>query len=110
MDDDEEDQCWEWMRNDPGPEHDPANLAEFVAAYRAIYAHNCVGGNLHCVLDDENLEDEQLEWSRKHLDCGETNWPVTQAERDALRLLGDMTLIQRCRAMHVAMWAQEGEE
>lgn len=29
---------------------------------REVYVHNCVGGNLHIVLDDWNLEDEDLDY------------------------------------------------
>ncbi len=51
--------CWE---EDGAPRIDNAKVRAVQALIAAVYEHDCVGGNLHIVLDDNNLEDGSLRW------------------------------------------------
>lgn len=64
----------------------------------AIYAtpDGAVGGGLHIVLDDWNIEDEQIEW------CLDNEHPLTPVEDECARLLLGMTFDQR--AATLARW------
>src|SRR5262249_35940523 len=69
-----------------------------------VYRHSAVGGNLHCVLDDNNLDDESLESAAKQIANG--GWKDEQpdppeqlaAERRCLDALQAMTYEERISA------------
>lgn len=47
---------------------DSPAVREAAQAVAAVYEHSCVGGNLHIVLDDWNIETEHLQWCSKVID------------------------------------------
>lgn len=51
--------CWEEAGK---PTIDTPAVRAAAAAIAEVYEHSCVGGNLHVVLDDWNLEDGNLEF------------------------------------------------
>lgn len=54
--------CWE----DAGkPAIDTPAVRAAALAIAEVYEHSCVGGNLHIVLDDWNIEDGNLEFCRQ---------------------------------------------
>lgn len=73
---------------------DRPKVPEVIALVKAYYAKpgNGVGGNLHCVLDDGNLDAISISWGRQRaLDAGDTDG-VTIADK-----LLKMTSSQRRR-------------
>lgn len=61
----------------------------------------CVtGGPLHIVVDDYNLEAQDLEWCRKHLDGRDYEEHVKVLCHTILDALTPLTLAQRARAIH----------
>ena len=46
------------------PQIDTPAVRAAAAAVAEVYEHSCVGGNLHIVLDDWNIEDDNLEFCR----------------------------------------------
>jgi hypothetical protein len=80
-----------------------------------VYAFSCVGGNLHIVLDDWNLEDENLEFCQQCLDrkgLPDPSWPGSAfdrreetapdqlaAEQACLDALKALTIEERASAM-----------
>jgi hypothetical protein len=57
--------CW----NDYGnPKIDTPAVREAAKAVDDVYQHSCVGGNLHIVLDDWNIEDSNLEFCSHCID------------------------------------------
>ena len=59
--------CWEEAGK---PQIDNEKVRGAVPLIRAVYDHSCVGGNLHVVLDDWNLEDGNLEFCSYCIDHG----------------------------------------
>lgn len=57
--------CWE---EDGGIKIDNERVRSVQPLIAAVYEHNCVGGNLHIVLDDNNLEDGSLEFCSSCID------------------------------------------
>jgi hypothetical protein len=51
--------CWEEAGK---PVIDTPAVRAAAAAVEEVYQHNCMGGNLHIVLDDWNIEDGNLEF------------------------------------------------
>lgn len=76
----------------------PTPLADIDAAIAEFYSlpDNGAGGNLHSVLDDNNLEDESIDWCIEHA--------RREGDRRAValgRLLRSMPLAARVRLGHV---------
>ena len=59
--------CWE---EGGTPQIDNEKVRAAVALVEAVYDHSCVGGNLHIVLDDWNIEDHSLEFCSYCIDHG----------------------------------------
>lgn len=57
--------CWEEAGK---PQIDNARVRAAVPLIQAVYEHCPVGGNLHIVLDDWNLEDGNLEFCSQTID------------------------------------------
>ena len=57
--------CWEEAGK---PQIDTPAVVDAAAAVEAVYEHSCVGGNLHIVLDDWNIEDSHLEFCSQCID------------------------------------------
>ena len=78
----------------------PAILAA-VASVKRVFDLHCMGGNLHIVIDDWNLEDDHLAFCRSAVSrglCGD----LLAAEMDCLNLLEPMSEQERAAvlAMH----------
>jgi hypothetical protein len=90
--------CWE----DAGkPDERTPSTALAVAAIRRLYDLNCVGGPLHIVTDDWNLDDDSVEWCRDHL-ADDAPHEEMEASRAVLDLIEPMTEAQRFTAL--AVW------
>ena len=59
--------CW---NEDGGTIIDNEKVRAVQPLIQAVYDCSCVGGNLHIVLDDTNLEDSNLEFCRYCIDHG----------------------------------------
>ena len=78
-----------------------------------VYEFSCVGGNLHIVLDDWNIEDENIAWCRERINrirsgtieqYDDTDPQQLEAEDACLKALEPMTLEERASAL--AIWDQ----
>ena len=67
-----------------------------VSLIREVYRHNAVGGNLHVVLDDWNIDDDVLERAPSYFSDS-----VLPVERECLAVLQGMTLEQRATALAI---------
>lgn len=86
--------CWEEYGS---PRIDNARVREAVRAIREVYGFSCVGGNLHCQLDDWNLEDDFFgEFIVDHEDASEAQ---LEAERRCFDLMKPMSLRERASAL-----------
>jgi len=71
--------CWQEYGS---PKIINENVLSAVEVIRELYDESCVGGNLHIVVDDWNIEDENLAW------CGAKELSDTEKKCfDALSLL-----------------------
>lgn len=57
--------CWEEAGR---PMIDTPKVREAVTLVEAVYEHSCTGGNLHVVLDDNNIEDSSLDGCQEWID------------------------------------------
>src|SRR5690606_30658274 len=80
-------------------------------AAKKVYEFSCVGGNLHIVLDDWNIEDCNLEFCRQSITriragspekYDDTTPEQVDAEDECLKLLEPMSLDER--ASSLALW------
>lgn len=78
----------------------------------AVYEASCVGGNLHIVLDDFNIDDEDVEacvkfideWDRDHpegFDAKLSIYRDTAAERECIAAFRAMTVDERASALAI---------
>lgn len=75
-----------------------ANLAD------EVYKHNCVGGNLHIVLDDWNIEDENIDWCINHIKTqpnDDSTPEQLKAEMKCAEYLRGLTIEERNSAMAI---------
>jgi hypothetical protein len=61
--------CSCWLEHGAAQIDTPAVRAVLPLIAR-VYEFSCVGGNLHIVLDDDNLEDHSLEFCRQQIEAG----------------------------------------
>lgn len=78
---------------------------DIVQAIRALYEINGVGGAVHIVTDDDNLEDEHLEFCAKEI-ADDKHWSFeTEGAREAAKrvcdLMTPMTVKQRATALEM---------
>lgn len=57
--------CWQEAG---APQIDTSTVREALQLVEAVYKHSCVGGNLHIVLDDNNIEDDNLDFCQSCID------------------------------------------
>lgn len=57
--------CW---KDHGSPRINTPVVRAAAEAARAVYEFSCVGGNLHIVLDDFNIEDGHLEFCREQIE------------------------------------------
>mgnify|MGYP005993114239 CR=1 FL=1 len=95
-------QCW---REEGAHTTLPSNYDEFARLYAEVYEANSVGGKLHIILDDFNIEDEQVAF------CEEVPGK-TEAETACLVELRRMTQAERCASLGLldGCWKRGGEE
>lgn len=90
--------CWE----EAGfPKFDSPKIREAARLVTTLYEmpDGGVGGNLHIVTDDWNLETEHLEWCRDHIVKGGNDWIESEEQRilemQILELMLPMTEAER---------------
>lgn len=80
----------------------PAILAA-VASVKRVFDLHCMGGNLHIVIDDWNLEDDHLAFCRgevaRGLSGNSHDSPLRAAEMDCLNLLEPMSEQERASVL-----------
>lgn len=85
--------CW----NERGkPQVDNALVRDIAGLVKDVFAHSSVGGGLHIVVEDWNLETEHIEWCLKEggcsdleRRCGELMLTATEDERASALALVD---------------------
>lgn len=77
--------CWQEYGSPRLSTPDVKSAAEKVDA---VYEESAVGGNLHIVIDDWNIEDDALDWCRENTEmttaeiaCYEALRPISYARR-----------------------------
>ena len=94
-----------WVEYGSPTLHDD-RIARAAALAAEVYEHNAVGGNLHIVLDDWNLEDHNIDYCLEQI--GRGGWegrddPAQLAvERECGELLRALTEDERASAL--ALW------
>lgn len=66
------------------PKIDTPVVRAAAEAAKRVYDFSCVGGNLHIVLDDFNIEDEHLEFCRKEIDNAPESCRATGDHEDGI--------------------------
>lgn len=87
-----------------GPLIDSPATRAAAALVDAIYKYNCVGGNAHIVVDDENLEDVHIRYCLDEAlrdNVHEAGPAQLTAERAALEALLALTIEERWSAMRL---------
>lgn len=102
--------CWE---KEGSPKIDNARVRDALEAVEAVYEHSCAGGNLHILLDDNNIDDEHFEFLRGAIReniYGGSEWQL-EAESRCLDLMERLTMEERASVLglHDGCWGQ-GEE
>jgi len=74
-----------WAERDY-PQIENAKVLAAVPLIAAVYAENCVGGKLHCALDDWNLDTEFFDidnddWTSAEIECASHMREMTEDER-----------------------------
>jgi len=75
------------------------------ALVRRVYEFNCMGGNLHCQLDDYNLEDEF--WDIFTIYINDASPDQISAERKCFNAFKAMSIAERASALHLARYRTE---
>lgn len=108
--------CWEGAGK---PRIDNEKTRALPALVEEVYEHNGVGGNLHVVLDDWNLDDHNLAFCEEQIAKGgyvSSDWPdephsteQLAAEFLCLQALKAMTEEERYSGLALAqgMWDEE---
>lgn len=100
--------CWE---EEGSPQIDTPEVRAAAAAVREVYLTNCVGGNLHILVDDWNAGDESLEFLESAIEDNyhERCEGGLAAERECLRLMKGLTEAERYSALALedGLWGGE---
>jgi hypothetical protein len=64
-----------------------------------VYEFSCVGGNLHCELDDWNIDDEFFEADDLKVWHGDASAAQIEAEKECFHAFKAMTLDERASAL-----------
>lgn len=95
--------CWKEYGN---PKIVNPKTKEAVNLIRKVYDFSCVGGGLHIVLDDWNLENHHLEFCRNYIeenkDSQFSSIEQYEAEGRCLALFMEMTIDERASALALA--------
>ncbi len=72
-----------------------------------VYSHSSVGGGLHIIVDDWNIEDSNVEFCSRYIESSEhrkddeaSNEQI-RVERECLYLLKEMSLDERASALAI---------
>ena len=68
---------------------------------RAIYEYNSVGGPMHIVLDDCNVDTNSIKWCMENTIAKEENIVVRICSEKLCELLLPLTLEQRIEYLHI---------
>lgn len=106
--------CWEEVGK---PTIDTTAVRAAAEAVAAVYEYSCVGGNLHIVLDDWNLDDGNLEFCRQCIEgagvmpLDGSTFPAHLRYNDKKRLNADppeqLAAEQRCYELFRALTEEE---
>lgn len=94
--------CYETAGSPQIVNENTTTAAELV---KQVYKFSCVGGNLHIVLDDWNLEDSDIEFCSKQIasggygDCSQEQLTI---ERQCCDAFAAMTMKERASALAIA--------
>ena len=92
--------CWE---KGGRPELDSPAIRRAVELMGKVYEFSGVGGNLHIVLDDWNIDDDDLDWCEQAVSeggrYGNHDPEQLAAERECLNALRALTMEERHSAM-----------
>ncbi len=120
--------CW---TEEGSPQIDTPAVRAAAASVAAVYEHSCVGGNLHIVLDDWNLEDDNLKFCDAQIargghpeDPNHSKWYTQQkldnpdtpeqlaAERKCHDLFAALSIKERASALALndGFWGLRGAE
>lgn len=90
--------CWE----EAGcPVYDVADVHLAASAVKELYRFCCVGGHLHIVVDDWNVDDSNLDFCQECIDKNEDGQQesILAIERECLKLLRPLTPSERLSAL-----------
>lgn len=90
--------CWEKAGK---PIIDNRQVHRAAKACSAVYEHSCVGGNLHIILDDWNVEDGNLAFCADYVKVNPHDYPAEQLEyeRHCLEALRPLSVDERYSAL-----------
>ena len=93
--------CWDRHGR---PQIQSPEVRAAAEAVSAVYDESCVGGNLHIVIDDWNIEDDHIDW------C-ENDAEMTAAEQECARLFRQLSEAERrsALALHEGYWTWQPE-
>lgn len=99
--------CW---TEEGMPQIDTPTVRAAALAVAEVYQHSCVGGNLHIVLDDWNLEDDSLEFCAKQIAAG--GYKRSETHSKVLGVRDDdspekLAAEQRCHDLFAALTMKE---
>jgi hypothetical protein len=74
-----------------------AGIERAVRAIGIVYDHDIMGGNLHVLIDDENLDDENLEFGARAIaeNLADGSADQVRAEQECLAALRELTEQER---------------
>jgi len=98
------DKCWETAGS---PRIETPEVHAAVACIDPVYDESAVGGHLHILLDDWNVDDDDLEFCEKDADPG-----LTVAEAACLAAFRLLTPDQRMSALalHDGLWVTKAAQ
>lgn len=102
--------CW---NEHSSPAIDTPEVREAARLIAQVYQHSCVGGGLHIVVDDFNIEASHVRWCLEHLDehvePGEER-EVTRRCGEALLALPSDEHRAAAVALHDGYWARDNKD
>jgi hypothetical protein len=80
---------------------DEQKIERAVRKIARVYDFDMMGGNLHVLIDDENLDDDCLEWGATAIaeNLAKGSQDQIRAEQECLAALKDLTERERCVAV-----------
>jgi len=93
------DACWDEAGR---PQIQNARVRAAAESIGPVYQESPVGGNLHIVLDDWNVDDSDLDFCERDAENG-----LTAAERECIDLFRQLSVPERMSALALqdGMWA-----